>query len=293
MNIYYIDGKYLPADQAMIPVDDLAIIRGIGVFDLLRTYRGKPYFLKEHVNRLIHSARQSHLDLPWTHEEICKVVLETLARNNLSEANIRIIVTGGSSSDFFTPAGRPRLLVLVTPLPELPAHWYTQGVKVVTSKVRRIIPGAKSINYLPASLALNEARAQGAVEVLYLDDDDNALEGATSNLFAFIGKTLVTPGRGMLSGITRQVVLEVATGHYAVEIRDLSRQELLGAREVFITGTNKGLVPVVQIDEVTIGNGRPGRCTRNIIALLRAYLADLQLPTDIDSGKHVKASGGS
>ena len=278
MNIYYIDGKFVPADQAVIPVDDLAIIRGIGVFDLLRTYQGKPYFLKEHVNRLINSARQIQLDLPWTHEEICKTALETLARNNLVEANIRIIVTGGSSTDFLTPAGRPRLLILVTPLPELPAHWYTQGVKVVTSKVRRINPDAKSINYLPASLALNDARALGAVEVLYLDDNDNALEGATSNLFAFIDKTLVTPGRGILSGITRQVVLGITTGHYPLEIRDLPKQELLGAREVFITGTNKGLLPVVQIDEITVGKGRPGACTRHIMALLDAYLADLQLP---------------
>ena len=182
MNIYYIDGKFVPADRAVIPVDDLAVIRGIGVFDLLRTYQGKPYFLKEHVDRLLHSARQSHLDLPWTHEEICKAALETLARNNLHEANIRIIVTGGSSPDFLTPAGRPRLLILVTPLPKLPEHWYTQGVKVVTLKSRRTNPGAKSINYLPAALALDEARARGAAEVLYLDDDDNALEGATSNL---------------------------------------------------------------------------------------------------------------
>ena len=280
MNIYYIDGKFVPADRAVIPVDDLAVIRGIGVFDLLRTYQGKPYFLKEHVDRLLHSARQSHLDLPWTHEEICKAALETLARNNLHEANIRIIVTGGSSPDFLTPAGRPRLLILVTPLPKLPEHWYTQGVKVVTLKSRRTNPGAKSINYLPAALALDEARARGAAEVLYLDDDDNALEGATSNLFAFIRGTLVTPGRGILSGITRRVILEITAGHYTTEIRDLPRQELLGAQEVFITGTNKGLLPVVQIDETTIGNGRPGACTLNITALLQAHLTDFKRRPD-------------
>ena len=99
------------------------------------------------------------------------------------------------------------------------------------------------------------------------------LEGATSNLFAFIGGQLVTPGRGILSGITRKAVLDMAAQHYPVEIRDLPRKELTGAREVFITGTNKGLVPVVQIDDVVIGNGRPGSETLNIMKLLKTHLA--------------------
>jgi branched-chain amino acid aminotransferase len=275
MTIYYVDGKFVPADQAMIPVDDLAIIRGIGVFDLLRTYQGKPYFLEEHVTRLLHSAQQVHLALPWTHEQICRAALETLARNNLDEANIRIIVTGGSSPDFMTPAGKPRLLVLVTPLPKLPAQWYRHGVKVITLKVTRNHPGAKSINYLPAAMAMRDAKARDAVEVLFLDDDDNVLEGSTSTLFAFIDDRLVTPGRGILFGITRTVVLEIAAQHYPVEIRDLPRTELLRAREVFITGTNKGLVPVVQIDETKIGTGRPGAETGNIMKHLKAHLAGL------------------
>ena len=272
MNIYYVDGKFVPADQAVLPVDDLAVIRGIGVFDLLRTYHGKPFFLDAHVSRLMQSARRIHLDLPWSHAQICAAALETLARNQLDEANIRIIVTGGSSPDFFTPAGKPRLLVLVTPLPKLPAHWYSKGVKVITSKARRNNPGAKSINYLPAALALHEARTQDAVEVLYLDESDHALEGATSNLFAWVDETLVTPGRGILPGITRSVVLDIAAGHYPIAIRDLPLQELLRSQEVFITGTNKGLVPVVQIDATPIGPGRPGPVARNIMALLEDHV---------------------
>jgi len=101
------------------------------------------------------------------------------------------------------------------------------------------------------------------------------LEGSTSNLFAFIGDRLVTPGRGILFGITRKVVLEMVTQHYPVEIRDLPRTELLRAQEVFITGTNKGLVPVVQIDETKIGTGCPGAETGNIMKHLAAHLAGL------------------
>ena len=268
MNIYYVDGNFVPADEAKIPVDDLAILRGVGVFDLLRTYNGKLLFLKEHVDRLCHSARQIKLNLLWSHEQICGIVQDTLARNQLDEANVRIVVTGGSSPDFMTPAGNPRLIVLVTPLISLPRWWYKDGVKVITIRAARQMPDAKSIDYLPAAMALRQAQTQSAIEAIYLDADENALEGTTSNLFAFCGTTLVTPGRGILSGITRKAVLEIARNLYTVEIRDLARQELLQAREVFLTGTNKGLVPVVQIDDTVIGDGRPGPDTGNIMKAL-------------------------
>jgi branched-chain amino acid aminotransferase len=271
MNTYYVDGKFVPADQAMIPVDDLAILRGIGVFDLLRTYGGKPLFLSEHVARLRNSAREINLDIPWSHEEICAVALETVSRNQLDEANIRIIVTGGSSPDFLNPVGKPRLIVMVTPLAKLPQWWYEKGVKVITMRSERHIPDAKSINYLPAAMALRQAQAQNAIEVIYLDRNGNALEGATSNLFVFSGDTLVTPGRGILSGITRKAVLEVAGKLFGIEIRNLHRKELFNAQEVFLTGTNKGLVPVVQIDDSMVADGHPGPRTLKIMAALQAH----------------------
>jgi branched-subunit amino acid aminotransferase/4-amino-4-deoxychorismate lyase len=165
--IYYVDGQFVPAEQAVIPVDDLAILRGIGVFDLLRTYNGKPYFLDAHIDRLEASAQKIGLTLPWSHDEIVRVVEDTLAKNDIPEANIRIVVTGGSSIDFMNPSGTPRLLVLVSPIPRLPDHWYTEGVKIISWEVERPIPGAKSIDYISASLALKKAAAEGAIEALY------------------------------------------------------------------------------------------------------------------------------
>ncbi len=268
MPVYYVDGRFVPADQAMIPVDDLAVLRGIGVFDLLRTSGGRPVYLEEHVARLVESARQIDLDIPWSMETICQVVRETLSKNQLDEASIRIVITGGSSPDFITPTGRPRLLVLVTPLTSPPNWWYTQGIKVITLQAERRIPGAKSIDYLAAALALRQAHAANAVEAIYLDRENHALEGTTSNLFAFIADKLVTPGQGILSGVTRKSVLEIAREHHPVQIRDLPLNELLQAREAFITGTGKGIVPVVQVDETVIGDGRPGRDTRALMTAL-------------------------
>ncbi|PIE67403.1 MAG: branched-chain amino acid aminotransferase [Deltaproteobacteria bacterium] len=271
MAIYYIDGEFVPAEQAFIPVDDLSILRGIGVFDLLRTYDGKPYFLDAHIDRLEESARKIDLALPWSHGEIAGIVKETLARNDIPEATIRIVVTGGSSKDFMTPSGRPRLLVLVSPIPRMPARWYTDGVKIVSWEVERPIPGAKSINYISASLALKKAAAEDAIEALYIDRSGLALECTTSNLFAFIQGELVTPGRGILSGVTRKVVLELAQGLFPIQIRDLSRTELVQADEVFITGTSKGLLPVVQVDEHTIGDGRPGPRTKQLMEEMKKH----------------------
>lgn len=264
MSIYYIDGAFVPANQAVIPVDDLAVLRGFGVFDLVRTYGGKPFFLKEHIERLRNSAAEIGLHMPWTTRELIEIVSDTLAKNSYRESNIRIVVTGGSSPDFATPQDNPRLLVLVSPLPEFPASWYSDGVKIITLVTERFKPGAKSINYIPATIALEKARRKNAIEALYLDRQDYVLEGTTSNIFAFIGQALVTPGRDILSGITRQVILDVAAEHFEVQIRDISRQELLKADEVFITGTSKGVVPVIQVDDTVIGRGAPGPLTRRL-----------------------------
>jgi branched-chain amino acid aminotransferase len=271
--IYYVDGKFVPAEAAVIPVDDLALLRGIGVFDLLRTYNGKPYFLDAHIDRLENSARKIDLALPWSHDEIAGVVKATLAKNDIPEANIRIVVTGGSSHDFMTPSGPPRLLVLVSPIPKLPETWYTDGVKIISWEVERPIPGAKSIDYISASLALKKAAAEGAIEALYIDRNGLALECTTSNIFAFKGDTLITPGRGILSGVTRKVVLQLADGLFPIDIRDISRQELVTTDEVFITGTSKGLVPVIRIDADIIGDGRPGKKTRRLMEELKHHTA--------------------
>ncbi len=272
MATYYVNGQFVPASEAVIPVDDLAIMRGLGVFDLLRTLNGKPLFLKEHIQRLEDSARRIGIPLPWPRVELIRVVMETLHRNTFKESNIRIVVTAGSSPDFLTPLGEPRLLVLVTRAPELPAEWYTDGVKIITFFSERNIPGAKSIDYVPATIALKQARGQDAIEAVYVGRKGLVLEGTTSNLFAVFSGTMVTPGRGILSGVTRKAVLHLAEEMGPVELRDLPLAELLTADEVFITGTNKMIVPVVQVDDTVIGDGQPGEYTQNLMNALRIQI---------------------
>jgi len=268
VSIYYVDGKYVPSEEAVIPVDDLSIMRGVGVFDFMRTFGGKPHFLKEHVARLENSAREIGLELPWSQEEISAVVTTTLEKNRLPEANIRVLITGGSSPDFITPQGKPRLLVLVTPVTPPPPEWYTEGVKIITVHSRRNLPEAKSIDYIRATMALREAKKAGAVEAIYLDRERFVLEGTTSNIFAIIGGVLMTPGHNILPGITRKAVLTLAESMMECRVEEVSLTALLDADEVFITGSGKGVVPVVKVNEHTIGNGAPGPKTKLLIEVL-------------------------
>ena len=271
MKIVYVDGNYIPLDQAVIPVDDLAVLRGYAAWDIIRTYDGKPYFLDDHLDRLRGSAERIGLDLPLTCDEIKAVVLSVLEKNpGTDEANIRVLVTGGSSPDYFTPSGRSRLVVLLTDIPKLPREWYRDGVKVITHKAERAMPDAKVTDYVQAALALKKAKARGGVEAVYVNRHNQALEATTSNLFAYIRDELVTPDHGVLKGITRKTVLALARERMKVSERALSLPDLLTAGEVFITGTNKGVVPVVQIDESVIGDGKPGPVTRELMQALDA-----------------------
>ncbi len=269
MKTVYVDGKFLPWDKAVIPVDDLAVLRGYAVCDIIRTFGGRPYCLDEHVDRLLSSVTKIGLTPAWTKAEIKRIVFNVLEKNaHMDEANIRILVTGGSSPDFFSPADHPRLIVLVTDIPALPAHWYTKGVKVITFVQQRAIPDAKATNYIPAVLALKKAKAQGAVEALYMTRDNMVLEGTTSNLFALVDGTLVTPEKGVLKGITRKTVMALGEKLFSVSEQDISLDTLVSASELFITGTNKGIVPVVQVDDQIIGTGMPGPGTRALMAAM-------------------------
>jgi branched-chain amino acid aminotransferase len=270
MSIYYIDGEFVQAQAACLPVDDLSILRGFGVFDFLRTYGGRPFHLKDHLARLKRSAELIGLKVGRPLSEIADIVGETLRRNGHAEANIRIVVTGGSSPDCFLPAGRPRLLVLVTPLTPLPETWQQDGVGIVTIPYSRYLPNAKSINYIPAIHAMQDARRQGAVEALYVKPDGRVTEFTTSNLFAVIDGRLLTPETDLLPGITRQVVLGLDLPLPA-QIGDLTLEALHGAEEVFLTSSTKEVVPVVRIDRRPVADGRPGKRTRETMARFRDY----------------------
>ncbi|MCA9882462.1 MAG: aminotransferase class IV [Anaerolineae bacterium] len=267
MSVYYVNGAYVDRDNALLPVTDLAILRGYGVFDYLRTYHGEPVSLEANVARLRQSATLIGLDYPWSDDEIAAIVRETLNHNDYPESSIRIVVTGGSSPDNIMPNGSPSLIVMVDAHKPNPDWWYTQGVKIVTANIARLYPGAKSINYIPAILARKKADAN-AVEVIYTTDTGHVLEGTTSNLFLVMDGKLITPHlERVLPGITRRTIINAASKEFVIEERDIDIDELYAANEAFITAANKRVVPVSTVDDRTIGDGQPGPVTQRVMAL--------------------------
>ena len=271
MGIYYIDGNFVDETEAVLPVSDLAILRGYAVFDFLRTYNGHPFHLEAHLKRLRNSASLICLDCPWSLEELSDIVGKTLTQNNYTESNIRLLITGGDSEDSISPGQNPRLLVMVRPVMPHPEIWYKEGAKIITARLNRYIPGAKSTDYIRAIVTLKDAEAAGAIESVYVNKDDQVLEGTTSNLFAVRGDKVITPSDDILPGITRDVLLEITRPHFQVQLRPVSRDELLASNEVFIASSTKEVVPVVRVDDNSIGDQLPGPVTRKVMELFRTY----------------------
>ncbi len=271
MGMYYIDGQFVEEKDAVLPVTDLVILRGYGVFDFMRTYGGRPFHLDAHIKRLRNSARLIELACPWSHQELYDIVMETVSRNSYEEANIRLLISGGESRDGITPGDHPRLLVMVTPVKRFPETWYREGVKIITTDITRYIPGAKSIDYTKAILALNSAGRQHAVEAVYVDGNGVVLEGTTSNIFAVIKGRLLTPPEDILPGVTRDVILNKVAQELKPELQTITRAELYQADELFLSSSNKEVLPIRQVDGHVIGDGRPGPVSRKVMELFREY----------------------
>ncbi len=274
--IFYVNGHYVPADQAALPINDLGIVRGYGVFDMLRTYNRIPFHLQDHLARLARSADQIDLALPWSLAELESLVLETHGRNDYDNAALRIIVTGGPSPDLGTPQGNPSLVIMVMPISLPQSEQYERGCKATAVEAVRERPSVKSLNYIGAIMAVQEATRQGAVEALYLTEAGNITEGTRSNFFIFRGDQLITSNVDILSGITRQVILKLAPEYFDVVERSISYAELAQADEAFISSSTKELLPIVQVNDLVIGDGVPGANTLNLLAKFRKYAHSYQ-----------------
>ncbi|MBZ0120065.1 MAG: aminotransferase class IV, partial [Sandaracinaceae bacterium] len=261
-----VDGRAVDPDAAAIPVLDRGFLYGDSAFEVLRTYGGRPFELDAHLARLRASCEK--LAIPFPSEDLRAEILEALAEVDHAESYVRVIVTRGVTAIGLDPGQvvQPRRVLLVLPLSPQPPSLYAQGVAVVTVSLARALDstaaaGAKASNYLANILSVAKAREAGAYEAISTGPNGELIEGTTSNLFVVRGGELLTPPAqlGLLSGITRRVVLEVASA-LGVPARSqlLFPNDLYHADEAFITSTLRELVPVVRADGVAVGSGEPG-----------------------------------
>ena len=276
-----INGEIVPLEEARIPVLDNGFLFGDSVYEVLRTYGGHPFETGRHFRRMRASADRLGIAIPVSDEDMLARVRALLARAGDVESYIRIVVTRGVGDSSYDPGGvvGPTVVMIQKELPRPPESHYSGGVRVSAVDVRRnhprsLDPAIKSSNLLNNILAVREARTRGAEEAVLLNLEGLVAEGASTNLFVVKDATLRTPplGVGILGGITREVVLEIA-GSLDIP-RDetaLRLDDLLGADEAFLSSTTREVMPVRQVDEKVIGDGRPGPITRRLMEAFRAY----------------------
>ena len=267
VNLCYMDGAFRPLNETTLPVSDLIIQRGVGVFESIPTVDGRPLCMTAHIERLLVSANASTIDLPVAPDEMKSIIREGLSRLARMEPGretlIRPYITGGDDFDELKGFLHPRFFILFENANRPPKELYEKGVLLWPLDMARRSPETKSVDYM-TSYSL-EARENGAFEVLYCPGGE-ITEGAHSSFFLVRDGELVTaPLTRVLSGTTRRIVIELARRN---GIRVCESVALLaglsGYQEAFITGSLKGILPVVGVGGTVIGDGRPGAVTKRL-----------------------------
>lgn len=280
----YINGDLLPKDQAVVSVYDHGLLYGDGVFEGIRVYSSKVFRNEDHINRLYESARAIRLEIPISPEEMTKAVAETVAANNIVDGYVRLVVTRGSGTLGLDirRTSNPQVIVIADSISLYPEDLYENGLKIITASTIRNHPGAlspriKSLNYLNNILAKIEGTDAGCMEALMLNHKGEVSECTGDNIFIMKNGLLKTPptDAGILDGVTRQVVIELATeAGYTVQETSLVRHDIYVADECFLTGTAAEVIPVVALDQRPIGAGVPGEVTKRLRQRFQEYVRE-------------------
>ena len=290
----FVNGQMMPLEDAVLSIHDAGLQHGVGLFETLQAFNGKVFRLVPHIERLIESARQTGLSNALRLEPLCDLVETTLGENRLTEARIRLTITGGdlsllaaARSGGTQPGQQPSVLCVTNRPTEYPASFFEQGVMVVIAdaKANPLDPlaGHKTLNYWSRLKALARAATQQAGEALWFAVTNHLCGGSVSNAFIVkdgklltpIGRDEETPGAlpsPVLPGITRAAVIEIAEGlSIDIEKKMLTINDVLEANEIFLTNSSWQVLPVVSVEDRTIGSGKPGEMTTK----LRSALLDL------------------
>ncbi|CCQ94296.1 branched-chain amino-acid aminotransferase [[Clostridium] ultunense Esp] len=273
--LIYLNGEYVPKEEAKISVYDHGFLYGDGVFEGIRAYSGNVFRLKEHVDRLYDSAKSILLTIPHTREEMEEIIVETLRKNELDSAYIRVIVSRGVGDLGLDPnkCEKAQVIVIAEELALFPKELYEKGLEVVSVSVRRnrpdvLSPNVKSLNYLNNILAKISAHQAGVSEALLLNTEGYVAEGTGENVFLVKDGVILTPPvyLGALKGITRGAIIDIAKKlGYELKEQPFTLHDVYAADEIFLTGTAAEVVPIVKVDGRPIADGKPGVVTKHLL----------------------------
>ncbi len=278
----YIDGQWYAKENAKISVFDHGLLYGDGVFEGMRSYGGRVFRMREHLDRLYDSARSIFLTIPMTPQVMEEAVYETLRLNNLTDGYIRLIVTRGVGDLGLNPNLCPKasVIIIADKISLYPAKLYDDGMEIVTASTVRNHPAAvnpriKSLNYLGSILAKIEGLKAGCNEALMLNLNGEVAECTADNIFLIKNGRIATPhvNAGILDGITRRAVIDLAK-NAGIEVAEttLTRHDVYVADECFLTGSAAEVIPVIKVDSRPIGDGLVGPITKQLMGAFKALV---------------------
>ncbi len=266
MELGYVNGKFVSLDEKVIPIDERGHQFGDGVYEVIRFYGGKPFMLAEHLERLMKSAKAIRLPVTQSADDFRQIISTAVEKSGLSDCYVYLQITRGiAKRNHLFPDVPVSVTMTVREATPLAAEVREKGVSAITREDERWANCyIKSLNLLPNILAKQEAHDAGAFEAILIRDGV-VTEGSSSNVFIVKNGTVITPplSKHILAGITRMAVLNILkeTG-IPYEEKNFSEKELLGADEVFITSTTSEVLPVVSINGLPVGSGKPGELTK-------------------------------
>jgi D-alanine transaminase len=262
-NVAFINGTFVPMAEAKVSIEDRGFQFGDGVYEVIRTYKGRPFELEAHLARLDRSATALDLKQPYSHDEWTRHILEGIRRAAYPEAKIYVQITRGVAprDHAYSDDATPTVVMTVREFHPLDRSVQVAGVEAITTEdIRWGRCDIKSVNLLANVLARQQVKQAQVFEAI-LVNEGLVTEGAVSNVMVVQGGTVVTAPQGsrILSGITRAVVLDLARSEgLPVQERFVSQADLYEADEVFLTGTTVEVLAVIRVDGKVIGDGRPG-----------------------------------
>jgi branched-chain amino acid aminotransferase len=271
----FFDGKVILRSEARVDPTDLGMLRGFAVYEGITSFNGIPFHFTDHWKRMCRSADLLSIRVPLTEEEALAGAKEIITRNaGTGRAHLRVILSGGPAEGGleYVP-DRSLFYMLAEKAAPLPEELFTKGGSLITVEHERFMPECKTTTYITAVKMQPARKEAGAIEVLYVSKGE-VLECATSNICIVKDGKVITPKNGVLLGITRAVVLELAeeTG-IATEERKVTMDDLYAADEIFITSSFKDIVPIVSVDGRQAGGTEPGPVTRTLIQKFNEYVA--------------------
>jgi D-alanine transaminase len=268
--IAYVNGEFLPLERATIRVEDRGFQFADGVYEVVRTYGGKPFAPDEHLARLFRSLDAIELKVPLNAGQLKSIIREGIERAGFAEAIVYLQITRGCAPRHrgMPKDAEPTIVMTVRGLGATATKLRENGIAVITlPEFRWTRCDIKSIALLPSVLAYHAARKAGANDAIFVDGDETVNEATAGNVFVVTQGRLRTPPKGarILPGVTRDKILEAAraAGIETAEER-ITKPDLYAADELFLTSTTAEVVPIVTVDGKQIGTGKPGPVSARI-----------------------------